>query len=141
MTADISHNCCSGLACGASLSFIHCSTRRKISLPPRFVRLEINSWYQGIYPTAIFVVVTTRMSTADMLSHLGPQTHHRPSTMIFTPHPPTAQPSIPAITVGSSSDSNSFVESCEDRSTGTLASSNPEKGGGLSGGHWQDMQD
>ena len=76
-----------------------------------------------------------------MLSHLGPETHHRPSTMVFTPQPPTAQPSILVMTVGRSSDSNSFVEPCEDGSNGKLASSNPEKGGGLSGGHWQDMQD
>ncbi|KAI0252409.1 hypothetical protein BJV78DRAFT_354093 [Lactifluus subvellereus] len=81
--ADVYHSCGNGLACSTSLPYIHCSTRRKISLPPRFV--EINPCYQGIYPTAVFVVVTMRMSAADILSHPGRDTHHHSSTMIFTP--------------------------------------------------------
>ncbi|KAI0252406.1 hypothetical protein BJV78DRAFT_353779 [Lactifluus subvellereus] len=75
----------------------------------------------GIYPTAVFVVVTMRMSAADILSHLGRDTHHHPSTMIFTPPSPTVQPPILVMTVGSSSDSGSLVGSREDISTNTLA--------------------
>ncbi|KAI0252392.1 hypothetical protein BJV78DRAFT_352787 [Lactifluus subvellereus] len=80
----------------------------------------------GIYPTAIFVVVTMRMSAADIL---GLETHHHSSIMIFARPSPTAQPSILAMTAGSPSDSDSFVESREDGSTKTPESSDPEKGG------------
>ncbi|KAI0252399.1 hypothetical protein BJV78DRAFT_1352418 [Lactifluus subvellereus] len=88
----------------------------------RTIIIQITS----IYPTAIFVVVTMRMSTADIL---GAETHHHRSTMIFVHPSPAAQPPILAMTTGSSSDSDSFVGSCEDRSTRTLESSDPKKGG------------
>ncbi|KAI0252404.1 hypothetical protein BJV78DRAFT_353723 [Lactifluus subvellereus] len=83
----------------------------------------------GIYPTAIFVVVTMRMSATDILSHPGRDTRHHPSTMIYAPSSPTAQPSILVMTAGSSSDSGFFLESRENRPTRILASSDPEKGG------------
>jgi hypothetical protein len=141
LTVDVYHSqgSASGLTCGASLAYVHCSIRRKISLPTRFVKLESKSSYQGIYPTVIFVVATMRMSAADILSQLPPETHHHSSTMIFTPPSPTSRPSTLAMTVGSSSDNDFFVESREDVSTRILASSDPEKGGGLSGHSGQDM--
>jgi len=78
----------------------------------------------GIYPTAIFVVVTMRMSTADILSHPGRETRHHPSSIMF------AQPSILAMTVGSSPDSSFLVEPRENRQTNQdTASNDPEKGG------------
>jgi len=82
----------------------------------------------GIYPTAIFVVVTMQMSAADILSHPGLETRHHSSTVIFAPSSPTVQHSMLAMTVGSSSDSRSPVVSREDMSTKTLAPSDPEKG-------------
>ena len=91
--------------------------------------LTINPYYQGIYPTAVFVMVTMRMSAADILSQPGRDTHHYPSTTIFSPPSPTAQPPILVITDESSSDSDSFVGLQEDRSNKILASSDPEKGG------------
>ncbi|KAI0252402.1 hypothetical protein BJV78DRAFT_353456 [Lactifluus subvellereus] len=78
----------------------------------------------GIYPTAIFVVVTMRMSATDILSHPGRDPRHQPP-MIFAPSSPTAQPSILAMTAGSSSDRGPH----ENRPTRILASSDPEKGG------------
>ncbi|KAI0252426.1 hypothetical protein BJV78DRAFT_355846 [Lactifluus subvellereus] len=83
----------------------------------------------GIYPTAIFVVVTMQMSAADILSHpdLQVEPRHHSSTVIFTPSSPTVQSSILAMTVGGSSDSSSLVGPREDMSTKTLAPSDPEK--------------
>ncbi|KAI0252408.1 hypothetical protein BJV78DRAFT_1360933 [Lactifluus subvellereus] len=81
----------------------------------------------GIYPTAVFVVVTMRMSAADILSRPGCDTRHHPSAMIFAPSSPTAQPSILAMTAGSSSDSGSFLEPRENKPTRILASSDPER--------------
>jgi len=86
----------------------------------------------GIYPTAIFVVVTMRMSAADILSHPGLDTRHHPSTMVFAPPPPAAQHSILATAIGGLSDSDSFDGSREDKSTTTLVLSDPEKQGRLS---------
>ncbi|KAI0252424.1 hypothetical protein BJV78DRAFT_355488 [Lactifluus subvellereus] len=83
----------------------------------------------GIYPTAIFVVVTMRMSAADILSYPGLDTHCHPSNMVFARPPPTAQHSILVTATGSSSDRDSLVGSREDKSSRTLASSDPEKGG------------
>ncbi|KAI0252411.1 hypothetical protein BJV78DRAFT_1352427 [Lactifluus subvellereus] len=81
----------------------------------------------GIYPTAIFTVVTMQMSAADILTRPGPQTLHHPPVVGFVPLPPTAQLSTLTTMVGNSSDSDSFIGSCEDRLTRTLASSDPEK--------------
>jgi len=83
----------------------------------------------GIYPTTIFVVVTLRMSAADILSHPGLDTRLRPSTLVFAPPPPTVQHSILVTATGSSSDKDSFVGSREDKSSSTSASSDPEKRG------------
>jgi hypothetical protein len=107
-----------------------------IQLVVRFLSLralsdEVNYCHQGIYPTAIFVVVTMRMSAADILSHPGPEIRRQPSAMVFARPPPTAQRSILVTATGSSSDSDSFHESREDTSTTTLAWSNSEKRGQL----------
>jgi len=81
----------------------------------------------GIYPTAIFTVVTMRMSAADFLIHSGHQTCHHPQIVIFAPPPSNAQLPTLALTAGNTSESDSFIESCEDMFTRTLASSDPEK--------------
>ena len=99
------------------------------SLSSDFCQTKVNSCHQGIYPTAIFVIVAMRLSAADILSHPGTETHHYPSTIVFPRTSPIAQHSILAMTAGSSSDGDSFVESREDRSTRILESSDPEKVG------------
>ena len=107
---------------------MHRSNRRKIFFPPQLVEVEVNSCHQGIYQTAIFVVVTMQISAADILSYPGRETLHHPSDMIFAPPSPAARPPILAMTVGNPSDSG-FIESRENRPTRILASSDPEKGG------------
>ena len=126
--ADVCHGCGIELVRGAFLPYNHRSTRRKI-LSLRVLSDEVNSCHQGIYPTTIFVVVTLRMSAADILSHPGLDTRLRPSTLVFAPPPPTVQHSILVTATASSSDKDSFVGSREDKSSSTPASSDPEKGG------------
>ncbi|KAI0252400.1 hypothetical protein BJV78DRAFT_353123 [Lactifluus subvellereus] len=108
------------------LTFVTVAT---VGLPTNMVLIFRISIVQivGIYPTAIFVVVTMRLSAADILSHPGPEKHHHPSTMILAHPSSTTQHSILAMTAGSPSDSSFFVRSGEDRRTRTLASSGPQK--------------
>ena len=127
LAADVCYDCGTELARGASLPYEPRSSRRKISPPPHFFRLEVNSCHQGIYPTTIFVVVTMRMSTADILIRSGPEPRHHPPIVIFAPPPPITQLSALPMTFGSSSDSDSFLDLCESMLTRTLASSDPEK--------------
>ncbi|KAI0252430.1 hypothetical protein BJV78DRAFT_356190 [Lactifluus subvellereus] len=82
----------------------------------------------GIYPTTIVIVVTMRLSAADILTRPGLETRHYPTSMVFTPPSPTPQSSVTE-TLASSSGSSSIAVSRDDRSTRTLASNDPEKGG------------
>ncbi|KAI0300366.1 hypothetical protein BC826DRAFT_992902 [Russula brevipes] len=80
---------------------------------------------QGIYPTAIVVVVTMRLSTADILSRPCSETGN--STIVFSPPSPCPQSST-AEDVGSSSSDEFIVVSPPDAgSFRTLAPSPPGK--------------
>jgi hypothetical protein len=66
-------------------------TRGKITFCPAFVGLATNLCYQGMYPTAIVVVITMQLSAADILTRPGRESRPYLTPIVFIPRSPTLQ--------------------------------------------------
>jgi hypothetical protein len=66
-------------------------TRGKIIFCLAFVGLGTDPCYQGIYPTAIVVVITMRLSATDILSRPGGVSRPYSTPIVFIPRSPTLQ--------------------------------------------------
>lgn len=101
---------------------ICCKTSLIFYLPSQ----EIDSCHQGLYPTAIVVVVTMRLSTADMLSRPG--TSAIDSPMVFKAPSPSPQTQlVEGVRSSVPVDGSVAVVSTSAASTRTLASSFSDK--------------
>jgi len=115
-----------------SASFLHDHgpTRRKTLPPPSSCACEFKGqqtpFYQGIYPTIIVVVVTMRLSAADILSCPGATTATGDSRIVFRSPSPSPRSSM-AEDVESASGSECIAVSPDAISTRTLVSSLPDK--------------